>query len=86
MEVPLQMLGRLSSSFPPAPSISPHAGRHDLLPLSSQGPQPPILCEEMGEGLGAPSQCLLAVTCLGECQGPTSTKLPSAEAALAALP
>ena len=85
MEVLLQILGRLSSSFPPVPSISPYAGSNDLLPLHPQGPQPLILHEEIGEGSGAPPQCLLAVTCLGECQG-ISTKLLSTEAPLGPLP
>ena len=54
MEVLLQILGRLSSSFAPVPSISPYAGSNDLLPLHPQGPQPLILHEEIGEGSGAP--------------------------------
>lgn len=32
-----QILGGLSSSFPPVPSIYPYAGSNDLLPLSPTG-------------------------------------------------
>ena len=37
-------------------------------------PHPPLtLYEEMGYGIIAPSECLLAVTCLRGRQGPSST-------------
>lgn len=80
----LQILGRLSSSFPQSPASVHMLEAMTPASVTHRVPNHRYYMKRWGRGL-EPLQCLLAVTCLGQCQG-TSTKLLSTEAPLGPLP